>query len=79
MLLEFQNKTIVEIIWFWLMNFGLTLDSSDIDLWDIDLLNAHFDLSDTDNSSEHFVDIFKICLQDDFKTFLQVVLKTSSA
>ena len=41
------------------MHFGFTLDSSDIDLWNIDLLDAHLDLLDTNISSKHFV-----CLQD---------------
>ena len=31
MLLEFQNKTNVEIILFYVMHFGFPLDSSDID------------------------------------------------
>ena len=38
------------------MYIGLALDASDIDLWDIDLL-------DTDIPSKHFV-----CLQDILKT-----------
>ena len=45
------------------MHFGFTLDSPDIDLWDIDLLETDLD---TDIFIKHFV-----CLQD--------VLKTSSA
>ena len=48
------------------MHFGVALDSSDIDLWNKDLLDTHLDLLDTDIPSKHFV-----CLQD--------VLKTSSA
>ena len=48
------------------MHFGLALDSSDIDLWNKDLLDTHLDLLDTDIPSKYFV-----CLQD--------VLKTSSA
>ena len=48
------------------MHFGLALDSSDIDLWNKDLLDTHLDLLDTNIPSKHFV-----CLQD--------VLKTSSA
>ena len=44
------------------MHFGFTLDSSDIDLWDADLLETDLD---TDIHRKHFV-----CLQD--------VLKTSS-
>ena len=30
------------------MLFGFALDSSDLDLWDIDLLGTDLDLSDTD-------------------------------
>ena len=50
------------------MHFGFALDSSDIDLWSIDLLDTHFDLLDADIPSKHFA-----CLQDVFK-----VCKTSS-
>ena len=45
------------------MHFGLALDSSDIDLWNKDLLDTHIDLLDTGIPSKHFV-----CLQDVFKT-----------
>ena len=48
------------------MHFGFTLDSSDIDLLNIDLLDVHLDLLDTDIPSKYFV-------------YLQDVLKTSSA
>ena len=41
------------------MYFGFTLESSDIDLWNIDLLDAHLNLLDMDIPSKHFV-----CLQD---------------
>ena len=61
MLLEFHNKTIKIIL-----HFGFALDSSDIDLWDIDSLDTDLDLLDTNIPSKHF-----LCLQD--------VLKTSSA
>ena len=30
------------------MHFGFALDSSDIDLWSIDLLDTHFDSLDAD-------------------------------
>ena len=40
MLLEFQNKTNIEIIGFKLMHFGFALVSSDIDLRNIDLLDT---------------------------------------
>ena len=63
------------------MHFGFTLDSSDLDLWNIDLLGAHLDLLDTDNSSKHFV-CFQNVLQTSsrhiFKTFSRHVFKTSS-
>ena len=61
MLLVFQNKTNIEVIEFKLMHFGFALDSSDIDLFNIDLLDTHLDLLDTDIPSKHFV-----CLQDVF-------------
>ena len=48
------------------MHFGFALDSSDIDLLNIDLLDTHLDLLDTDIPNKQFV-----CLQD--------VLKTSSS
>ena len=34
------------------MHFGFALDSSDIDLWNIDLLDTHLDLLDTDIPSK---------------------------
>ena len=46
------------------MHFGFALDSSDIDLLNIDLLDTHLDLLDTDIPSKHFA-------------FLLHVLKTS--
>ena len=45
------------------MHFGFALDSSDIYLWNIDLLDTHLDLLDTDIPSEYFV-----CLQDVLET-----------
>ena len=45
------------------MHFGFAIDSSDRDLWDIDLLDTDLDLLDTDILSEYFV-----CLQDFLKT-----------
>ena len=60
------------------MHFGFALDSSDIDLGNIDLLDTHLDLVHTDISSKQFClssrrleDVLKICHQD--------VLKMSSA
>ena len=40
------------------MHFGFALYSSDIDLWNINLLDTHLDLLDTDIHSKYFV-----CLQ----------------
>ena len=48
------------------MHFEFALDSSDIVLLNIDLLDTHLDLLDTDIPSKKFV-------------YLQDVLKTSSA
>ena len=54
MLLEFQNKTNIEIIGFKLMHFGFALVSSDLYLGNIDLLNTHLDLLDGDIPSKSF-------------------------
>ena len=54
-------------------HFRFALDLSDIDLRNIDLLDTHLDLLDTDITSKHFV-----CLQDVLKTSSRHVLKTSS-
>ena len=72
MLLDFQNKTNFEIIGLLLMHFGFALDSSDIDLWDIDLLDRDLDFLDTNIPSKHFV-----CLQDVSNTYLEDVFKTN--
>ena len=69
----FQNKTNIEITGFSVTHFGYTLDLSDTDLWNIDLLDTYLDLLDTDITSKHFV-----CLQDVLKTFTRYVFKTSS-
>ena len=55
------------------MHFGFTLDLPDIDLLNIDLLDTHLDLLDTDIPSKYFV-----CLQDVLKTSSRYVFKTSS-
>ena len=68
----FQNKTNIEITGFSVTHFGYTLDLSDTDLWNIDLLDTYLDLLDTDITSKHFV-----CLQDVLKTFTRYVFKTS--
>ena len=54
------------------MHFGFALDLSDIDLWNIDLLDTHLDLLDTDIPNKYFV-----CLQNVFKTPSRDVFKTS--
>ena len=55
------------------MHFGFALELSDIDLWNINLLDTHLDLLDTDIPSKHFV-----CLHNVFKTSWRHVFKTSS-
>ena len=55
------------------MHFGFTLDLSDTDLWNIDLLDKYSDLLDTDIPNKYFV-----CLQDVLKTSSRHVLKTLS-
>ena len=54
------------------MHFGFALDFSDIDLWNVDLLDTHLDLLDTDITSKNFV-----CLRDILKTSSRYVFKTS--
>ena len=55
------------------MHFGFALNSSDIDLWDIDLLDTDLDLGllDTDIPSKHF-----LCLQGVSKTSSRHVFTT---
>ena len=55
------------------MHFGFVLELSNIDLWNIDLLDTHLDLLDTDITSKNFV-----CLWDVSKASSRYVLKTSS-
>ena len=53
------------------MHFGFALELSDVDLLNIDLLDTHLDLVDTDIPSQYFAylhNVFKKCLQDVFKT-----------
>ena len=54
------------------MHFGLALELSDIDLWNIDLLGTHLDLLDTDIPSKYFVSLHIV-----FKTSWRYVFKTS--
>ena len=64
--------------------FGFAIDSSDIDLLNVDLLNqryTHLDLLDTDIPGKHFVclqDFLKTSSRYVFKTFSRYVFKTSS-
>ena len=69
----FQKKTNIEIIGFKLMHFGFALVLSDIDLGNIDLLDTHLDLLDTNIPSKYLV-----CLHNVFKTSSRHFLKTSS-
>ena len=55
------------------MHFRFSLDSLDLDLWYIDLLDTHLDSLDTDIPSKHI-----ICLQDVWKTSSRHFFKTSS-
>ena len=55
------------------MHFGFALELSDIDLWNIDLLDTHLDLLDTDIPSKYFVSLHSV-----FKTSSRYVFKTSS-
>ena len=58
------------------MHFGFALELPDIDLRNIDLLDKHLDLLDTDIPIKYFVclhNVFKTCLQDLFNN----VFKTS--
>ena len=55
------------------MHFGFALELSDIDLWNIDLLDTHLDLLDTDIPSKNFV-----CLHSVFRMSSRYVFKTSS-
>ena len=53
------------------MHFGFVLELSNVDLLNIDLLDTHLDLLDTDIPSKYFV-----CLLNVFKTSSTHVLKT---
>ena len=62
------------------MHFGFALDSSDIDLLNIDLLYTHLDMLDTNIPSKQFVsfqDLLKTSSRNVFKTSLLDVFKTS--
>ena len=51
-------------------HFGFALDFSEIDLWNIDLLDTHLDLLDSrrlqDMSSRHLQDMSSSCFEDVF-------------
>ena len=51
------------------MHFGFALDSLDIDLWNVDLSDAHLDLLDTD-----VLYIPSVCLQDVLKNFFSIII-----
>ena len=55
------------------MHFGLAIELSDIDLWDIDSLDTHLDSLDTNIPSKYLV-----CLYSVFKTSSRYALETSS-
>ena len=55
------------------MRFGLALELSNVDLLNIDLLDTHLDLLDTDIPSKYFA-----CLHNFFKAPSRHVFKTSS-
>ena len=55
------------------MHFGFALEFSNVDLLNIDLLDTHLDLLDTDIPSKSFA-----CLHNIFKTSSRHVFKTSS-
>ena len=60
------------------MHYGFALDSSDIDLWNMDLLHTDLDLLDEDILRKHFVclwDIMKTSSRHVFKTFSRHVFK----
>ena len=63
------------------MYFGIVLELSDINLWNVDLLDTHLDLLDTDIPSKYVVclhSVFKTSSRYPFKTSITHVFKTSS-
>ena len=63
------------------MHFGFALELSNVDLLNIDLLDTHLDLLDTDIPSKYFAcfhNVFKTSSRHVFKTFSKHVFKTSS-
>ena len=55
------------------MHFGFALELSNVDLLNVDLLDTHLDLLDTDIPSKYFA-----CLHNAFKTSSRHVFKASS-
>ena len=55
------------------MHFGFALELSNVDLLNIDLLDRHLDLLDTDIPSKHFAFLYNV-----FKTSSRHVFMTSS-
>ena len=55
------------------MHFGFVLELSDIDLWNIDLLDTDLNLLDRDIPCNYFA-----CLDSVFETSSRYVFKTSS-
>ena len=55
------------------MHFGFGWELSNVDLWNIDLLDTHLDLLDIDIPSKYF-----LCLYNVFKTTSTFVFKKSS-
>ena len=55
------------------MHFGFALELSNVDLLNIDLLDTHLDLLDTDIPSKYFA-----CLHNVFKTFSRHLQDMSS-
>ena len=63
------------------MHFRFALELSNINLWNIDLLDTHLDLLDTDIPSKYFVclnNVFKTSSRHVFKTFSRHVFNMSS-
>ena len=63
------------------MRFGLALELSNVDLLNIDLLDTHLDLLDTDIPSKYFAclhNVFRASSRYAFKTSSRHVFKTSS-
>ena len=63
------------------MHFGFALEFSNVDLLNLDLLDTHLDLLDTDIPSKYFAflhNVFKTSLRHVFEASSRHVFKTSS-